>query len=48
MPVVAVAAMNSTYGVPGSRNSGQVTLDAVTTLALAVSSSDMVVALKLT
>lgn len=38
---------NSTNGVPGSRNSGQVTLDSVMTLASAVSSSDMVVALKL-
>jgi len=38
---------NSTNRVPGSRNSGQVTLDSVTTLASAVSSSDMVIALKL-
>lgn len=37
---------NGTNGVPGSRNSGQVTLDSVMTLASAVSSSDMVVALK--
>lgn len=38
---------NSTKGLPGSRNSGQVTLESVMTLASTVSSSDMVVALKL-
>lgn len=37
---------NSTNRVPGSRNSEQVTLDSVTTLASAVSSRDTVVALK--
>lgn len=38
---------NSTSRVPSSRNSGQLTHDSVMTLALAVSSRDMAIALKL-